>query len=274
MQKQWYKWRLWGYILGFALFYAPLAWFQRGLLWVMGKNYEPTIHNLCFRIPIEHLLDGKLLGAFSLAAISTALLLILAIVFGPLFCGRLCPSGALGEYLSRLLPVKWQISWGEYLPVAYIRQGLLVGFMLAPFFGGLLACAYCNFFVFDLLLNFWFWGYAISFTSSLLLTMLLYLLIFGLFTKGGRGFCAFFCPVGAFQSALHFWGRKVPWFYKLKFRQDKCCGCKICLNNCPMQALSYQQDKIVYNSQLCILCGDCTKHCPTKAISYGRGKEK
>lgn len=274
MEKRWYKGRFWGYGLGFILFYAPFAFFQKTVLIFMGKDYEPTIHNLCLRIPIEHILDGRVLGAIGLSTVSTLILLGLAFVFGPVFCGRLCPSGALGEYVSRLVPERFKISWGEYLPVTYLRYGMLLGFIITPLWGGLLACAYCNFFVFDLLANYLLWGYAVSFTSSLLLTLILYLIVFGLFTKGGRGFCTFFCPVGAIQNFLHYWGRKIPVTYKLQINPSKCTACKMCVRKCPMQALLWQDGKLIYNSHICILCGDCSQLCPGGAIKYESGRLK
>ena len=54
--------RLLGYFLGFILFYAPFALFQKIIFFAFtGKWQQLTIHSLCFRIQTEHLLDGKLL---------------------------------------------------------------------------------------------------------------------------------------------------------------------------------------------------------------------
>ena len=51
--------RLTGYALGFILFYAPVALFQRCLFYLLYGSWQPqSIHGLCFRIPIEHVLDG------------------------------------------------------------------------------------------------------------------------------------------------------------------------------------------------------------------------
>ena len=52
--------RLLGYFLGFILFYAPFALFQKIIFFAFtGKWQQLTIHSLCFRIQTEHLLDGK-----------------------------------------------------------------------------------------------------------------------------------------------------------------------------------------------------------------------
>lgn len=167
--------RLTGYALGFVLFYAPVALFQRCLFYLLYGSWQPqSIHGLCFRIPIEHILDGIIWRLTPISMLSTLLLLAAAFFLGPVFCGRLCPAGAFTEYLSKLVPSKFQINWHRYTEIAPIRYGMLAGFCLVPFFGGILACSYCNFFLFDLLANYYTRGYFISLTSSLLLTAVMW----------------------------------------------------------------------------------------------------
>ena len=78
--------RLLGYFLGFILFYAPFALFQKIIFFAFaGKWQQLTIHSLCFRIQTEHLLDGKLL-LMSLPFIACiVILLIVTLFFGPVF---------------------------------------------------------------------------------------------------------------------------------------------------------------------------------------------
>ncbi|MGL5207271.1 MAG: 4Fe-4S binding protein [Acidaminococcaceae bacterium] len=267
--------RIYGYVLGFFLFFAPFAFFQKGLALVLGLPANPyTIHNLCFRIPIENMLSGRFMEMGMIALVSTILLLITAFIFGPLFCGFLCPAGALPEYLSRLVPTKYKINWNRHLPTAPLRYGFLLGFVLAPFTGGLIACAYCNFYVFDLLLNYTAWGYIVAYSSSLLLTMLFWLVFFGLFTEGGRGFCIFFCPVGAIQNLTHYLGRFLPFGFQLKVYKKSCVKCNLCVRKCPMTALSPAAEGVEHNRHICILCMECVRACPTQSIRYGCNSEK
>ena len=267
--------RIYGYVLGFILFFAPFAFFQKALGYLLGLPAIPyTIHNLCFRIPIEHLLSGRFFEMGMVALVSTILLIITALIFGPLFCGFLCPAGALPEYLSRLVPTKYQINWDKHLPTAALRYGFLLGFVLAPFTGGLIACAYCNFYVFDLLLNYSAWGYVVAYTSSLLLTMLFWLVVFGLFTQGGRGFCTFFCPVGAMQNFAHYIGSFLPFSFQLRINKKSCVKCGLCVKKCPMNALSLSAEGIEHNRHICILCMECVSVCPTKSICYGHSLGK
>ena len=97
--------RVAGYILGFVLFYAPFAVFQRSLSYVLtGKWQELTIHNLCLRKPVEHILDGGLLQFTSVSVLSLILLLVVSFFFVAIFCGRLCPVCVFTEYLSKFVP--------------------------------------------------------------------------------------------------------------------------------------------------------------------------
>ena len=90
--------RLTGYVLGFVLFYAPVALFQRCLFYLLYGSWQPqSIHGLCFRIPIEHILDGIIWRLTPISMLSTLLLLATAFFLGPVFCGRLCPAGAFTE---------------------------------------------------------------------------------------------------------------------------------------------------------------------------------
>ena len=263
--------RLAGYLLGFVLFYAPFALFQKTLGFLLkGKWQEQTIHSLCLRIPTEHLLDGRIFQYASISVVSLGILLIAAFFFGPVFCGRLCPAGAFTEYLSKLLPERLQIDWIKYTEIAPIRYGMLAGFCLVPFFGGILACAYCNFFLFDLLANYYSRGYFISLSSSLLLTSILWLVVFGIFTKGGRGYCNFLCPVGALQNLMHYFGSRLGFAQEMQVDEQQCIGCKQCATTCPMRAITVQDKRAKISLHNCIICGQCAHICPVQAIHYGR----
>lgn len=265
--------RLSGYAAGFILFFAPTALFQRAVLYLLGENFEPTIHTLCFRIPIEHMLSGRFFLMGTAAAAGTILLLGIAFFFGPLFCGKLCPAGAAPEYISKLLPARVKINWSRYVSIPPLRYGYLAGFMAAPLAGGYLACAYCNYYVFDLLVNYSLRGHIVAFSSSLLLTLLFWLFLFGVFTQGGRGFCNFFCPVGALQNLFYYAGRSFSLARSLQVDPDKCINCGICIQQCPMTCMGTAGGTVQSNVHHCILCLECVAYCPCRAIRYGNRKE-
>lgn len=52
-----------------------------------------------------------------------------------------------------------------------------------------------------------------------------------------------------------------------------CQACGVCVNRCPMDALSLDNDEIVVNYDKCILCGECEIICPLSAIKLELNKD-
>ena len=49
--------------------------------------------------------------------------------------------------------------------------------------------------------------------------------------------------------------------------QEKCNGCGLCVDVCPLQAISLENDKAKVDQDTCTECGQCVDECPNKAIS-------
>ena len=61
----------------------------------------------------------------------------------------------------------------------------------------------------------------------------------------------------------------------LKISEDKCIGCKICIDKCPFDALEMKNDLAVVDADKCTLCGACIDPCPVDAITLEKkAKEK
>jgi ferredoxin-type protein NapH len=273
-QKLYLLKRLPWYILGCFLFYAPFALFNKGIAWILGSKADPNIHSTCFRIPIVELFTEGKFDILSEWGLSLTLLFVSAFLVGPFFCGRLCVAGAFGEYISRLVPDKWKIDWTRYVSPVPLRYGFLGGFIIAPIATGALNCAYCSYGFFERMITGGIWGDLGVLGSSTILTAGLWLGLFGLFTKGGRGYCNFMCPVGPMQSLIHSIGARLPFTYKLKYQKSACISCAGCVKACPMGALKLNEGKkngVSYSIHNCITCRQCTSACPTGAISYGQG---
>ncbi|PIE98026.1 MAG: ferredoxin [Treponema sp.] len=48
---------------------------------------------------------------------------------------------------------------------------------------------------------------------------------------------------------------------------DACTNCSACEDECPVAAISEQNDRRVIDADTCISCGACAGVCPVEAIS-------
>lgn len=266
--------RLPGYLLGFVLFYAPFTLWVSVLDRLLGDTAKPAIHSTCLRIQMLDVVQGKGLNLLTVWGLSFALVTGSALIAGPLFCGRLCAAGAVSEYLSRMVPDRFKVDWTRWVNPVGIRYGFLVGYLAAPFVGGSIACAFCSYAFLERISTGALWNAAGVLSSSAILTGFLWLGLFGVFAKGGRGYCTFMCPVGAWQSGLHAIGAKLPWTWKIRFDAEACTKCAVCVDDCPMRALRLPTGKtgpLAYDRHSCITCRQCVAVCKPGALSFSRG---
>ncbi|MDH7506877.1 MAG: 4Fe-4S binding protein [Candidatus Thermoplasmatota archaeon] len=97
-------------------------------------------------------------------------------------------------------------------------------------------------------LGFYFW-------PAFVIFILFLILIFAV----ERGWCRYFCPVGAILGTFN----KISLLH-VDVDKTNCIGCNVCSFNCPM---SIDVPNMVRDPE-CILCGKCMDVCPKKIISY------
>ena len=174
-----------------------------------------------------------------------------------LFCGWLCPFGALQELLNKFaifIGIKQKkldskldlnLKLGKYIVLLLVGIGFIYSFDM-----GLKASAIEPF------------KTAITFRFNapmFALIWVLILLIMGIFIE--RAYCRFLCPLGAAAAILG----KARMFNFLHRRKECGAPCKACNPMCPTQAI-FSDGKINMNE--CFQCLDCQvmyfdlKKCP------------
>jgi len=268
-------------IAGFFLFVAPFALLTRAVLFAVGNTAEATLHTFCFRMPLDWFFGGRfylLIGSVSAAFILVVVLI--ALIAGPVFCGWLCPVGSATEVLSRAVPIpeRYRLKIKDTKITSGLRYGFLLGFIAVAVIGGFrlstqissICCRYCSASVMQNLSSAFFGnpGAAEYWHTGSILVLASWLIIGGLFFVGGRGWCLFFCPLGAVSNLAHKLGARLG-SYKITFDKKKCNNCEDCKVSCPTWAI--KEDKEIERN-LCITCNECTHSCNYNAYKYQRGK--
>jgi Fe-S-cluster-containing hydrogenase component 2 len=55
----------------------------------------------------------------------------------------------------------------------------------------------------------------------------------------------------------------------VKVDKEKCTGCETCVEACPVEAITVENDLAIIDEESCIDCGACVDECPSEAISPG-----
>jgi len=171
------------------------------------------------------------------------------VLWGRLYCGRMCAFGALTQLMDATLPASWRReppAWLEQRAM-YVKYGVLA-------FAILYFLVTRDRLIYRYIEPFWMFGFH---GSAVMWTLLAALLVATVFVR--NLYCRFLCPVGAALGAIS----SVTTVFSIK-RWKECKSCKICEKACEWGAI--QGPKIVKSE--CVRCDDCerlyadTKKCP------------
>lgn len=297
--------RLGTFALGIVLLYAPFALVARALAWVAPglamASTRPDVHTACMRMLLQTPTQPWLLALAPANPLYLVPLLVLpavALAFGPLFCGWLCPAGAATEHLSRLVPRSLKIDLSG-LPTAQLRYGFFAGFLVAPFVGSTICCSFCQFTPMQGLVSAAFGDLrpVAYWSSTAVVSALVWFVFLGVLTEGGRGWCVTLCPTGAVQSLSHAVGARFGWARRIVRTHDACSGCETCADVCPVRAIASPCEtglgaapgraacdpapdlapgtarSLGIDRHLCNVCMECVAACPSGALAYMKGAE-
>lgn len=208
----------------------------------------------------------SLAGVILLFTILTTTLFV-----GRLWCSHLCPIGATMEFGSQMVPDSLKIPY-QSIPSAPVRYGYMAAYLLLPLLGlGSLCCSYCHFAAVPRAFGASFGSPAdIAYflrTAGLINLGLIFLL--GFMARGGRAYCNFLCPVGAFDALVNRFGDS-RFGRRFRIIEKRCNGCGECLTSCPTWAIRLEKENIQIDQLACLPCGKCQQACPEGAICYTR----
>jgi polyferredoxin len=187
-------------------------------------------------------------GVFS--AILLGILFLVSMFFGRIFCGWVCPQGALqevffhGKKMSKA-PLLWKKVF-VILPIIVFMVSLVIPF----FYKTLVFCKVDPF--------------KIPFQQAGPLVLLLSFAVLAILSVlYYRPFCRAICPLGFFLGIGSWLGEKLHW--RIFSSQLTCITCSNCSKFCQVDALTSEtKDEFRIEPYNCIECGDCQVTCATK----------
>lgn len=223
-------------------------------------------------------------------AVIVAVLLLLTVLFGRVYCSVICPLGVMQDIISWIhgRTKKKNRFRFTYSPAKkWLRYGVLVLFLAALVLGAhsLVAIvapysAYgriaSNLFapLYQWGNNFFAWiaeragSYAfysvdvwIKSVSTFAIAAATFVVIFILAWKNGRTWCNTICPVG---TILGFFSRRS--IFAPVIDTEKCRSCGLCGRQCKASCINMKEHEIDYSR--CVACMDCIDTCKDGAIRY------
>lgn len=188
------------------------------------------------------------------AVVLMGLVFFLAVLFGPVFCGWVCPLGTIQEWTGKLGKKLFRKRYNHFVPkridriLRYLRYVVLLWVIYVTARSGSLIFADFDPYV----ALFTFWSEEVALPAILIL---IGTLVLSLFVE--RPWCKYLCPYGALLGLFNKI-RLIP----IRRNQDTCISCSKCDRVCPMN-LSISDQETVRDTQ-CISCFECTsqRQCP------------
>ena len=228
-------------------------------------------------------------AVLALNMVVVAVLLLLTLIFGRIYCSVICPMGVFQDCVSNLSSrrkgKKARFTYSK--EIKWLRYGMLVLFVIALVAGlnalvALLApySAYGRM-VQSLLAPVWQWGnnllawiaerqnsYAfvtkevwLKSLPTLIIAAITFAVVVILAWKNGRTYCNTICPVG---TVLSFFSRFA--MFRPMIDRSKCKSCHACERKCKAACIDVDNHKIDYSR--CVDCFDCIDSCRLGALKY------
>ena len=202
------------------------------------------------------------------------LTILTTLLIGRLYCGWLCPFGAVTEFLfeiKKFFEQRYKKSLGKEIELEIVEDNTIVKFLrkyeyIYRYMKYILAAIILitPTMIFIEPFQHMFLIYKANFVRIIyLMIVVLFCILFI------RLWCRYFCPLGGVLSLFS----KISLF-RLKINTVKCFNCEICKTICPTNAIIEKNDKLKILYTECILCNKCRQSCGPKNINISYLKLK
>ncbi len=217
-----------------------------------------------------------------------AVLVVLTLIFGRIYCSVVCPLGVFQDLVSWWHGRKVKNRFTHSAAMSYLRYSMLALLVVAVVAGiGSIVALLAPYGTYGRMVNnllhplyLWannglamiaehfdsyafyhkqVWLKGVGAIASSLISMGV---IGYLAWRHGRTWCNTVCPVGTMLGFL----ARFSWF-KIYFDNDKCKDCSLCTKNCKASCIDYKNHTVDYSR--CVTCGVCLDHCHFDALHYG-----
>lgn len=237
-------------------------------------------------------------SVLALNGISIAIVLVMTLVLGRIYCSIVCPLGVLQDFFAWI--GKWKLfrknkkakfanKYSYSKPKTWLRIAVLVIFivmlvagfnagavLLAPYssYGRMVASMLQPIYIaINNLLAGWseaqdnYLFYQVEPTNNptllLIISAVMMLILFVLAFMHGRTYCNTICPVGTVLGYIAQYSR-----LKMQVDEEKCIKCGLCEKNCKAACIKVEKGTPVkFDYTRCVTCGDCQQVCAKGAIS-------
>lgn len=233
-------------------------------------------------------------AVLALNVVVTAVLLLLTLLLGRVYCSVICPLGVMQDIISwingrRAKKNRFRFAYSpaknilRYTVLALFIAALILGanqiaVLIAPYsaYGRIAANLLAPLYQSGNNLLAWIAerddSYAfystevwIRSTATLAISVITLVVIGILSWKHGRAWCNTVCPVGSVLSLISRFSILAP-----VIDSEKCRACGLCGRRCKASCIDMQNHKIDYSR--CVMCMDCIETCNEGAIHYALRK--
>lgn len=238
----------------------------------------------------------KFIAIFSLSAIGFAVVLLLTVFFGRVYCSSICPLGVFQDIVNWIsgkisrkkkhrfeflneqkilrlvllfIPVIVFLS-GSALAVNLLDPYSIYGRFAGNFFRpALIGTNNLAAYLFEMFRLYIVYPYNLKVFNLIpfIIPSAFFIFILVMAWEKGRLYCNTVCPVGTLLGYVSKYS-----LFKIVINYEECLNCGICAKECKASCIDSENKSVDMNR--CVVCFDCLTSCPTKGIVYSYSYNK